>query len=76
MGLAVKKVLCRVVFGGNGARGSRATWKKPAGVKRRSAERDQIEPSCGPTTKLPIDLCKFATQLSRFLGSRTQKSDK
>jgi hypothetical protein len=29
MGLAVKKVLCRIVFGGNGARGSGATSKKP-----------------------------------------------
>jgi len=35
MGLAVKKVLCRIVFGGHGARGSDATSKKPAGVSAR-----------------------------------------
>ena len=44
MGLPAKKVLCRVVFGGNGAAGSGATSKKPRRGER-SGKSESIEPS-------------------------------
>jgi hypothetical protein len=44
MGLAVKKVLCRIVFGGNGARRSGGDIEKaPQG--ERSGKSESIEPS-------------------------------
>jgi hypothetical protein len=51
MGLAVKKVLCRIVFGGNGSLKQRDIEKPRRG--EHSGKSESIEPSRGPTTKLP-----------------------
>lgn len=60
MGLAVKKVLCRVVFGGNGARGSGARSKKP----RR--ERRQVFLSIGPSWEKGSERAKPGELVNRF----------